>query len=439
MKIIQVILLVGLALVLSGCGVPDGAVTLPATEIPLDGISQEPGAMVEVTQEPAPGLKPVADSIKLLQAQPTLTANERQVLVEKVQAKSSASTLNGVATDLGPITADVIPAVWADGSLGCPDQGMMSSPGLTPGYVIILRIGETIQEYHVGADQNIVYCENPLPPVTGLEGQIEQSRIDLAGRLGVNINEVKLISAKPVSWPDGGLGCSQPGAIIVQVLTPGFLIVLEHAGLRYEYHSGGSQVPLYCDSPSVSPSGLDALIAMAKQDLSARLSLPMSEIALVSSVEMLWPDSTLGCPQTEGATTLIQIPGYRIILQAAGAQYEYHTDKEQTMVHCDSKSSTGSSGSSSSELNALIEKARQDLSTRMAIALTEIKLVEATEVVWPDAGLGCGKADMMYAQMLTPGYRIVLSNGGAQYEYHTNKKQNIIFCEQAIPLPGSPD
>ena len=129
-------------------------------------------------------------------------------------------------------------------------------------------------------------------------------------------------------------------------------------------------------------------------------------------------------------------------MEAAGAQYEYHTDKEQTMVHFDSNSdsgSSGSSGSSSAELNALIEKARQDLSTRMSIALTEIKLVEATEVVWPDAGLGCGKADMMYAQMLTPGYRIVLSNGGAQYEYHSNKKQNIIFCEQAIPLPGSPD
>ncbi|MEI7847883.1 MAG: hypothetical protein WCK35_18930 [Chloroflexota bacterium] len=445
MKIIRVLLLVGFVLAFSGCGVPNGAVTLPAAEIPQEGISQAPGALVEVTEEPSTGLKPVADSIKLLQAQPTLTVAERQALVEKaqvLQAKSSASALDGVATDIGPITADVIPAVWADGSLGCPDQGMMSSPGLTPGYVIILHIGETIQEYHVGADQNIVYCENPLPPVTGLEGQIEQSRLDLAGRLGVSVNEVKLISAAPISWPDGSLGCSQPGEKAVQVLTPGFLIILEHAGLRYEYHSGGNQVPLYCESPSVSPSGLNALIALAKQDLSVRLSLPETEISLVSSVEMLWPDSTLGCPQTEGATTLIQIPGYQIILEAAGAQYEYHTDKEQTMVHCDSNSdsgSSGSSGSSSAELNALIEKARQDLSTRMSIALTEIKLVEATEVVWPDAGLGCGKADMMYAQMLTPGYRIVLSNGGAQYEYHSNKKQNIIFCEQAIPLPGSPD
>ena len=438
MKIIRVLLLVGFVFVFSGCAVPDRAVTLPATEIPQEGISQAPGSLVEVT-EPAPGVVPVADSIKLLQAQPTLTVAERQALVEKVQvlhAKNGASVLSGVATDVAPMTADVVPAVWADGSLGCPDQGVVTSPGLTPGYVIILHTGDTITEYHVGADQNIVYCENPLPPVTGLEGQIEQSRQDLAGRLGVSLNEVKLISAAPVTWPDGSLGCSQPDGITVQVLTPGFLIIFEQAGQQYEYHSGGNRAPLYCDSPSVSPSGLDALITMAKQDLSERLSLPVTEISLVSSVEMLWPDSTLGCPKTEGATTLIQIPGYRIILQAAGVQYEYHTDKEQTMVHCDSNSSTGSS---SAELNALVEKASQDLSTRMAILLTEIKLVEVTEVVWPDAGLGCGKADMMYAQMLTPGYRIVLANGAAQYEYHTDKNQNMMFCEQAITLPGSPD
>ncbi len=36
---------------------------------------------------------------------------------------------------------------------------------------------------------------------------------------------------------------------------------------------------------------------------------------------------------------------------------------------------------------------------------------------------------MMYAQVITPGYKILLSYEGKIYEYHSGKEERMVFCE----------
>ena len=50
---------------------------------------------------------------------------------------------------------------------------------------------------------------------------------------------------------------------------------------------------------------------------------------------------------------------------------------------------------------------------------SDIKVVSVEAVQWPDTSLGCPQPDMMYAQVVTPGYRIILEAGGQVYEYHS--------------------
>ena len=93
----------------------------------------------------------------------------------------------------------------------------------------------------------------------------------------------------------------------------------------------------------------------------------------------------------------------------------------------------------SSGLESLINKANEDLAQRLSISITEIDLVEAKEVVWPDASLGCPQPGMMYAQVLTNGYLIMLEVNGRLYEYHTSRGTEIIFCENPMPpVEGAP-
>ena len=62
--------------------------------------------------------------------------------------------------------------VWRDGSLGCPQPGMMYTQALVPGYRIVLRVGGETYDYHASQAGFFVLCEEgrseePLPPGEG--------------------------------------------------------------------------------------------------------------------------------------------------------------------------------------------------------------------------------------------------------------------------------
>ncbi|MEV6282958.1 hypothetical protein [Kribbella sp. NPDC051770] len=76
----------------------------------------------------------------------------------------------------------------------------------------------------------------------------EQAKTDLAERLGVFVDEITLVSAEEVTWPDSSLGCPEPGMMYAQVLTSGSRIVLTAGGRTYEYHAGGQRAPFLCEN-----------------------------------------------------------------------------------------------------------------------------------------------------------------------------------------------
>ena len=60
---------------------------------------------------------------------------------------------------------------------------------------------------------------------------------DLVGRLGIQPEQVDLLSAELTDWPNACIGIDQPDVACAEVITPGFKIILEHAGTQYEYHT----------------------------------------------------------------------------------------------------------------------------------------------------------------------------------------------------------
>jgi hypothetical protein len=59
----------------------------------------------------------------------------------------------------------------------------------------------------------------------------------IAEDLGVPSETVKVISMEPRNWPDSSLGCPQPDMLYAQVVTPGYLVVVDVSGERIEYHT----------------------------------------------------------------------------------------------------------------------------------------------------------------------------------------------------------
>ena len=77
-----------------------------------------------------------------------------------------------------------------------------------------------------------------------------QAREDLSERLSVEIDQIKLLEAREVTWPDSSLGCPQPGKVYNPVPQDGLLIRLEAGGRMYFYHSAGTLKPFLCEESS---------------------------------------------------------------------------------------------------------------------------------------------------------------------------------------------
>lgn len=106
--------------------------------------------------------------------------------------------------------------------------------------------------------------------------------------------------------------------------------------------SGTSKTPGTPDTPR--PTGKPGTpgtpssdpVEQAKADLANRLGVDPAQVTLVSSTEVTWPDGSLGCPKPGMHYTQALVPGAKIVLEANGTRYNYHSGERQAPFLCTS-------------------------------------------------------------------------------------------------------
>lgn len=123
-------------LVVAACG--PGAATL------------SPGTVPTVAPTPRPPDVPIATPPPVTGAPPAI--------LEMVTAE--AARLAGVAADQVTIVR-AEPAVWPDGSLGCPQPDEMYTQALVNGFWIVLQVGAVPYDFRVRSDGSFRLCPHP--------------------------------------------------------------------------------------------------------------------------------------------------------------------------------------------------------------------------------------------------------------------------------------
>lgn len=75
-------------------------------------------------------------------------------------------------------------------------------------------------------------------------------------------------------------------------------------------------------------------VGLAKAALAKKTGTAADQIQIISVTSTRWPTSALGCPQPGMFYSQLVTPGYRIVLQAGGQTYEYHSDRGRRVVYC---------------------------------------------------------------------------------------------------------
>lgn len=83
-------------------------------------------------------------------------------------------------------------------------------------------------------------------------------RADLEGRLPAGARSgIRVVSAEPVTWPDGAMGCGRPGEMYTQALVPGYRVVFAAPGqggeTRYAYHANERGYFKLCEAGATAP------------------------------------------------------------------------------------------------------------------------------------------------------------------------------------------
>ena len=94
------------------------------------------------------------------------------------------------------------------------------------------------------------------------------------------------------------------------------------------------------------------------------------------------------------------------------------------------RTSTSASSTSGYEgpLSDLVDIVLAVLSDRLAIPASDITVVGAESMVWPNGALGCPQPDMAYTQALVEGTLIVLFADDNTYSFHSGGAREPFLC-----------
>ena len=221
-------------------------------------------------------------------------------------------------------------------------------------------------------------------PLGDLSGVFFLAQNDLFRRLGVD-DPVRIKAVEETEWSDTSLGLPEPGTSYDQVIVQGFKLTLEdESGTAYVYHT----------------SLEEAFLAEPEELVEAGIPRESSD---------------------EEPVTIIRQPPVSIL--------DTINPDECSFVHnIDACFSDGSvpEGVLLDEYMDLYLVSRGDLSERTGVEPEFIKIKSVENVEWNDSSLGNPEPGMLYLQVITPGFRLVLEAKDKLYTYHTSMDRTVL-------------
>ena len=78
----------------------------------------------------------------------------------------------------------------------------------------------------------------------------------------------------------------------------------------------------------------------------------------------------------------------------------------------------------------MIDVAVADAATWLGTIASQLRVESVEQREWRDSSLGCPQPGMLYAQVITPGYLVVVSGAGKRLEYHTDTRGRAVMCRE---------
>lgn len=157
--------------------------------------------------------------------------------------------------------------------------------------------------------------------------------------------------------------------------------------------------------PSATKAISTKAVEAARKTLAQQLGVPPEQLEVFSVEAREFPNSCLGLPKEDEACAEVIVSGYQGVILGEGVQYEFRVSEDGSIVRF---------------LPGAALSAQQVLAAQLGVSPEDIRILSFEPVEWPDACLGIQTPGMMCAQVITPGFRVLLEAEGKLYEFHTD-------------------
>jgi hypothetical protein len=155
------------------------------------------------------------------------------------------------------------------------------------------------------------------------------ARQAVASALGIDQTGARVISSEPREFADASLDCPQPGMAYAQVITPGFRVLVEADGRRFDVRVAGSGGRI-ChrrkpspDRPAADSTRPRELGEAARQDLALRLGTSLETIT-ITGLRPLKPGETVpGCGEVCAREAPPSACGVGVQLRSGEQDFDY--------------------------------------------------------------------------------------------------------------------
>jgi hypothetical protein len=178
-------------------------------------------------------------------------ANDEPDVPVSVEELTAPDEVDGptVVPALVSVTPTPSPATPTEESTPMPTETDEATPAETGVPENEVAEPVTVDLSKLTPEPTVVSTPQEMPLPGGIDPVLDMThamRQDLARRLDIDISEIAVVRVEEVTWPDAGLGCPDPGFGYAQVLTPGFLAILETGGEEYTYHAANARNFVLC-------------------------------------------------------------------------------------------------------------------------------------------------------------------------------------------------
>jgi len=156
---------------------------------------------------------------------------------------------------------------------------------------------------------------------------------------------------------------------------------------------------------------------VARQVVADYLSLPITDITLVSLEALKFNDSSLDCPEPDMAYQQVITPGHRASVEAQGRRFDVRVTGGHGKI-CRHKKHSGPAHQSQrdSAVALMAALARRDLATVLSVETSEIRPLDIRPYDGKNPPTGC--TPQCTGSDESCGYIIGLFHDGRRYDYH---------------------